>query len=145
MLKLAQEGSDNEKIGLLQSLLEDANRRKSELETENRSGREAPPRGRWVSHRSAAAFPQAGESASDGGAESGGGAAEVSAGAGSQHPRRESSHSPVLVLLSPALSCAFSGQTTLSRMTLPNRKILTFDPVATCATPPPAGRDVNCS
>lgn len=37
MLKLAQEGSDNEKIALLQSLLEDANRRKSELETENRS------------------------------------------------------------------------------------------------------------
>ncbi|XP_061732679.1 protein Hook homolog 3 isoform X3 [Nerophis ophidion] len=36
MLKLAQEGSDNEKIALLQSLLEDANRRKSELETENR-------------------------------------------------------------------------------------------------------------
>uniref|UniRef100_A0A665XA60 Protein Hook homolog 3 n=1 Tax=Echeneis naucrates TaxID=173247 RepID=A0A665XA60_ECHNA len=39
MLKLAQEGSDNEKIALLQSLLEDANRRKNELETENRSGR----------------------------------------------------------------------------------------------------------
>jgi hypothetical protein len=38
MLKLAQEGSDNEKIALLQSLLEDANRRKNELETENRSG-----------------------------------------------------------------------------------------------------------
>lgn len=37
MLKLAQEGSDNEKIALLQSLLEDANRRKNELETENRS------------------------------------------------------------------------------------------------------------
>lgn len=37
MLKLAQEGSDNEKIALLQSLLEDANRRTSELETENRS------------------------------------------------------------------------------------------------------------
>lgn len=37
MLKLTQEGSDNEKIALLQSLLEDANRRKSELETENRS------------------------------------------------------------------------------------------------------------
>uniref|UniRef100_A0A3P9KNS0 Protein Hook homolog 3 n=1 Tax=Oryzias latipes TaxID=8090 RepID=A0A3P9KNS0_ORYLA len=36
MLKLAQEGSDNEKIVLLQSLLEDANRRKNELETENR-------------------------------------------------------------------------------------------------------------
>uniref|UniRef100_A0A3Q3XL51 Protein Hook homolog 3 n=1 Tax=Mola mola TaxID=94237 RepID=A0A3Q3XL51_MOLML len=36
MLKLAQEGSDNEKIALLQSLLEDASRRKSELETENR-------------------------------------------------------------------------------------------------------------
>lgn len=36
MLKLSQEGSDNEKIALLQSLLEDANRRKSELETENR-------------------------------------------------------------------------------------------------------------
>ncbi|XP_034458126.1 protein Hook homolog 3 isoform X3 [Hippoglossus hippoglossus] len=36
MLKLAQEGSDNEKITLLQSLLEDANRRKNELETENR-------------------------------------------------------------------------------------------------------------
>jgi len=38
MLKLAQEGSDNEKIALLQSLLEDANRRRNELETENRSG-----------------------------------------------------------------------------------------------------------
>lgn len=37
MLKIAQEGSDNEKIALLQSLLEDANRRKIELETENRS------------------------------------------------------------------------------------------------------------
>uniref|UniRef100_A0A8C5N8L1 Calponin-homology (CH) domain-containing protein n=1 Tax=Gouania willdenowi TaxID=441366 RepID=A0A8C5N8L1_GOUWI len=36
MLKLAQEGSDNEKIALLQSLLEDASRRKNELETENR-------------------------------------------------------------------------------------------------------------
>ncbi|XP_028274142.1 protein Hook homolog 3 isoform X5 [Parambassis ranga] len=36
MLKLAQEGSDNEKIALLQSLLEDANGRKNELETENR-------------------------------------------------------------------------------------------------------------
>uniref|UniRef100_A0A4W5Q121 Hook microtubule tethering protein 3 n=1 Tax=Hucho hucho TaxID=62062 RepID=A0A4W5Q121_9TELE len=36
MLKLAQEGSDNEKISLLQSLLEDANSRKNELETENR-------------------------------------------------------------------------------------------------------------
>ncbi|XP_047228806.1 protein Hook homolog 3 isoform X3 [Girardinichthys multiradiatus] len=36
MLKLAQEGSDNEKIALLQSFLEDSNRRKSELETENR-------------------------------------------------------------------------------------------------------------
>ncbi|KAG7268480.1 hypothetical protein CRUP_037876 [Coryphaenoides rupestris] len=36
MLKLAQEGSDNEKIALLQSLLEDANRRRNELETENR-------------------------------------------------------------------------------------------------------------
>uniref|UniRef100_A0A667XCI0 Protein Hook homolog 3 n=1 Tax=Myripristis murdjan TaxID=586833 RepID=A0A667XCI0_9TELE len=36
MLKLAQEGSDNEKIALLQSLLEDANSRKNELETENR-------------------------------------------------------------------------------------------------------------
>uniref|UniRef100_A0A4W3J696 Hook microtubule tethering protein 3 n=1 Tax=Callorhinchus milii TaxID=7868 RepID=A0A4W3J696_CALMI len=36
MLKINQEGSDNEKIALLQSLLEDANRRKSELETENR-------------------------------------------------------------------------------------------------------------
>uniref|UniRef100_A0AAZ3R9R3 Uncharacterized protein n=1 Tax=Oncorhynchus tshawytscha TaxID=74940 RepID=A0AAZ3R9R3_ONCTS len=35
MLKLAQEGSDNEKIALLQSLLEDANSRKNELETEN--------------------------------------------------------------------------------------------------------------
>ncbi|KAI4817020.1 hypothetical protein KUCAC02_009309 [Chaenocephalus aceratus] len=33
MLKLAQEGSDNEKIALLQSLLEDASRRKNELET----------------------------------------------------------------------------------------------------------------
>ncbi|KAL0963224.1 hypothetical protein UPYG_G00351360 [Umbra pygmaea] len=36
MLKLAQEGSDNQKIALLQSLLEDANARKNELETENR-------------------------------------------------------------------------------------------------------------
>ncbi|MBN3295524.1 protein Hook homolog 3 isoform X2 [Amia ocellicauda] len=36
MLKLNQEGSDNEKIVLLQSLLEDANSRKNELETENR-------------------------------------------------------------------------------------------------------------
>ncbi|XP_062902782.1 protein Hook homolog 3 isoform X1 [Mobula hypostoma] len=36
ILKLNQEGSDNEKIALLQSLLEDANRRESELETENR-------------------------------------------------------------------------------------------------------------
>lgn len=36
MLKVAQEGCDNEKMALLQSLLEDANRRKSELETENR-------------------------------------------------------------------------------------------------------------
>ncbi|KAM6985886.1 protein Hook homolog 3 [Aplochiton taeniatus] len=36
MLKLAQEGSDNEKIAMLQSLLEDANSRKNELETENR-------------------------------------------------------------------------------------------------------------
>uniref|UniRef100_A0A8C7G178 Hook microtubule tethering protein 3 n=1 Tax=Oncorhynchus kisutch TaxID=8019 RepID=A0A8C7G178_ONCKI len=36
MLKLAQEGSDNENIALLQSLLEDANSRKNELETENR-------------------------------------------------------------------------------------------------------------
>ncbi|XP_034751301.1 protein Hook homolog 3 isoform X1 [Etheostoma cragini] len=36
MLKLDQEGSDNEKIALLQSLLEDASRRKNELETENR-------------------------------------------------------------------------------------------------------------
>uniref|UniRef100_A0A673I6V5 Protein Hook homolog 3-like n=1 Tax=Sinocyclocheilus rhinocerous TaxID=307959 RepID=A0A673I6V5_9TELE len=36
MLKLAQEGSDNEQIALLQSLLEDANSRKNELETENR-------------------------------------------------------------------------------------------------------------
>uniref|UniRef100_A0A8C9W938 Protein Hook homolog 3 n=1 Tax=Scleropages formosus TaxID=113540 RepID=A0A8C9W938_SCLFO len=36
MLKLNQEGSDNEKIALLQSLLEDANSRKNELETENR-------------------------------------------------------------------------------------------------------------
>ncbi|XP_074239916.1 protein Hook homolog 3 isoform X3 [Saimiri boliviensis] len=36
MLKLNQEGSDNEKIALLQSLLDDANLRKSELETENR-------------------------------------------------------------------------------------------------------------
>lgn len=37
ILKLNQEGSDNEKIALLQSLLEDANSRKNELETENRS------------------------------------------------------------------------------------------------------------
>lgn len=36
MLKLAQEGSDNEQIALLQSLLEDASSRKNELETENR-------------------------------------------------------------------------------------------------------------
>ncbi|XP_058683004.1 protein Hook homolog 3 isoform X1 [Poecile atricapillus] len=36
MLKLNQEGSDNEKIALLQSLLDDANLRKNELETENR-------------------------------------------------------------------------------------------------------------
>ncbi|XP_064415232.1 protein Hook homolog 3 [Latimeria chalumnae] len=36
MLKLNQEGSDNEKISLLQSLLDDAKLRKSELETENR-------------------------------------------------------------------------------------------------------------
>ncbi|XP_058879570.1 protein Hook homolog 3 isoform X4 [Acipenser ruthenus] len=36
ILKLNQEGSDNEKIALLQSLLEDANSRKNELETENR-------------------------------------------------------------------------------------------------------------
>uniref|UniRef100_A0AAY4A515 Protein Hook homolog 3 n=2 Tax=Denticeps clupeoides TaxID=299321 RepID=A0AAY4A515_9TELE len=36
MLKLNQEGSDNEQIALLQSLLEDANSRKNELETENR-------------------------------------------------------------------------------------------------------------
>lgn len=38
MLKLEQEGSDNQKIALLQSLLEDAGRRSSELETENRFG-----------------------------------------------------------------------------------------------------------
>uniref|UniRef100_A0A8C0XIC6 Protein Hook homolog 3 n=1 Tax=Castor canadensis TaxID=51338 RepID=A0A8C0XIC6_CASCN len=36
MLKIHQEGSDNEKIALLQSLLDDANLRKNELETENR-------------------------------------------------------------------------------------------------------------
>nr|XP_033772758.1 protein Hook homolog 3 isoform X2 [Geotrypetes seraphini] len=36
ILKLNQEGSDNEKIALLQSLLDDANMRKNELETENR-------------------------------------------------------------------------------------------------------------
>lgn len=36
MLKLAQDGSDNQQIALLQSLLEDANSRKSELEMENR-------------------------------------------------------------------------------------------------------------
>ncbi|XP_043370535.1 LOW QUALITY PROTEIN: protein Hook homolog 3 [Dermochelys coriacea] len=36
MLKLNQEGSDNEKIALLQSLLDDANLRKNELESENR-------------------------------------------------------------------------------------------------------------
>uniref|UniRef100_A0A8C9L7A6 Hook microtubule tethering protein 3 n=1 Tax=Pavo cristatus TaxID=9049 RepID=A0A8C9L7A6_PAVCR len=35
ILKLNQEGSDNEKIALLQSLLDDANLRKNELETEN--------------------------------------------------------------------------------------------------------------
>ncbi|XP_062844763.1 protein Hook homolog 3 [Trichomycterus rosablanca] len=36
MLKLNQEGSDNEQIALLKSLLEDASVRKNELETENR-------------------------------------------------------------------------------------------------------------
>eukprot|EP00069_Balaena_mysticetus_P011490 bmy_21060T0 len=36
MLKINQEGSDNEKIALLQSLLDDASLRKNELETENR-------------------------------------------------------------------------------------------------------------
>ncbi|KAG8512448.1 Protein Hook-3 [Galemys pyrenaicus] len=36
MLKISQEGSDNEKIALLQSLLDDAHLRKNELETENR-------------------------------------------------------------------------------------------------------------
>ncbi|XP_018418872.1 PREDICTED: protein Hook homolog 3 isoform X1 [Nanorana parkeri] len=36
MLKINQEGSDNEQIALLQSLLDDANMRKNELETENR-------------------------------------------------------------------------------------------------------------
>ncbi|KAI4888350.1 hypothetical protein NFI96_032615, partial [Prochilodus magdalenae] len=36
MLKLNQEGSDNEQIALLKSLLEDSNARKNELETENR-------------------------------------------------------------------------------------------------------------
>lgn len=36
MLKLNQEGSDNEQIALLKSLLEDANARKNELESENR-------------------------------------------------------------------------------------------------------------
>lgn len=36
MLKLAQDGSDNQQIALLQSLLEDANSRKTELEMENR-------------------------------------------------------------------------------------------------------------
>uniref|UniRef100_A0A8C6VT93 Protein Hook homolog 3 n=1 Tax=Naja naja TaxID=35670 RepID=A0A8C6VT93_NAJNA len=36
VLKLNQEGSDNERIALLQSLLDDANMRKNELETENR-------------------------------------------------------------------------------------------------------------
>ncbi|XP_040218236.1 protein Hook homolog 3 isoform X5 [Rana temporaria] len=36
MLKINQEGSDNENIALLQSLLDDANMRKNELETENR-------------------------------------------------------------------------------------------------------------
>ncbi|XP_060619670.2 protein Hook homolog 3 isoform X2 [Anolis sagrei] len=36
ILKLNQEGSDNDKIALLQSLLDDANLRKNELETENR-------------------------------------------------------------------------------------------------------------
>ncbi|KAG8454885.1 hypothetical protein GDO86_001201 [Hymenochirus boettgeri] len=36
MLKINQEGSDNEKISLLQSLLDDANMRKNELETEQR-------------------------------------------------------------------------------------------------------------
>lgn len=51
MLKLAQEGSDNEKIALLQSLLEDANRRKSELETENRCEHQHLWRLiTWVSH-----------------------------------------------------------------------------------------------
>ncbi|MEE6523119.1 hypothetical protein FKM82_021850, partial [Ascaphus truei] len=36
MLKINQEGSDNEQISLLQSLLDDANMQKNELETENR-------------------------------------------------------------------------------------------------------------
>lgn len=47
MLKLAQEGSDNQKIALLQSLLEDANRRKSELETENRCEQQLLPAVSW--------------------------------------------------------------------------------------------------
>lgn len=98
MLKLAQEGSDNEKIALLQSLLEDAGRRTSELETENRSEPRllcCPPGGRSSLCLTRAprppplSPPQAGESASYGGAESGGGAAEVSAGAGIQLQRRE--------------------------------------------------------
>lgn len=53
MLKLAQEGSDNEKIALLQSLLEDANRRKSELETENRSATTLHRGVRWLFSASA--------------------------------------------------------------------------------------------
>ncbi|XP_067893307.1 protein Hook homolog 1-like [Heterodontus francisci] len=36
MLQLQQEGSENERISMLQKLLDDANRRKNELETENR-------------------------------------------------------------------------------------------------------------
>lgn len=84
MLKLAQEGSDNEKIALLQSLLEDANRRKSELETENRSATTLHRGSDGSSPRLLTALwfsVQADQPTSDGGAESGGGAAEVAAGA----------------------------------------------------------------
>ena len=39
MLKLQREGSEDEKLQMLESMLDDANARKNELETENRSGR----------------------------------------------------------------------------------------------------------
>lgn len=96
MLKLAQEGSDNEKIALLQSLLEDANRRKNELETENRleggvvvvcccvnSQMELLALLLWI---------QVDQSAADGGAESDRGAAEESSGAGLESRRCRSTY-----------------------------------------------------